>query len=262
MPEFLFHLSLPAAGGLIIGFLCGYSLLGLAIFRRLIVPRMNVCSEDSEFSGAMVQAVMVFYGLAVALVAVNVWETHSGVSDVVSLEASRIAGLYRDVSSYPEPTRSELQGELRGYTDYLITKAWPSQRGGVSPTEGILWMNRFQTTLCSFEPDSEGKKILHAEAMRAYNQLIEARRLRMDAMLVKLPNVLWFVINVGALISLTSTFLFTVRDPKLHAIQVLLLSAFIGLVITLTLAFDRPFLGDLGIDTEAYQLIRDQLMTR
>ena len=49
----------------------------------------------------MVQAVMVFYGLAVALIAVNVWETHSGASSTVSLEASRIAGIYRDVSGYP-----------------------------------------------------------------------------------------------------------------------------------------------------------------
>jgi hypothetical protein len=260
MPEFLFHVPLPVAGGLIIGGLCAYSLIGLILVRRFVIPRLKVSLDDSDFSGAMVQAIMVFYGLAVALVAVSVWETHSEVSAVVSMEASRLGGLYRDVSGYPEPIRTELRNELHGYTDYVIVEAWPLQRRGIHPTGGVKWMNRFQATLCAFQPANDSQKILHAEALRAYNQLIEVRRLRLDAMLVRLPNALWFVINFGACISLGSTFLFKVRDVRLHATQVLLLSVFVGLVVMLILAFDRPFLGDLGIDPSPYQLVREQLM--
>ncbi|MCP5532833.1 MAG: DUF4239 domain-containing protein [Akkermansiaceae bacterium] len=260
MPDAIFHLTLTVTGVLIIGTLCIYSLAGTSLVRRFVVPRMKVESDDSEFTGAMVQAIMVFYGLAMALVAVSVWETHSGVSDTVSQEASRLAGLYRDVSSYPEPLRTELQKELLGYTNYLIDEAWPQQRDGTHPRRGIEWMNRFQTSLCAFEPDTEGAKILHAEAMRAYNHMLEARRLRMDAMLVKLPNTLWFVILFGAAVSLASTFFFKVRDARLHFIQCILLSVFVGLIIMLIVAFDRPFHGELGIDPEPYLFIRDQLM--
>jgi hypothetical protein len=261
MPDSLFRLPLLISGGLIIGCLCAYSLLGLALVRRFVLPRLRVSGDDSDFTGAMVQAVMVFYGLAVALVAVSVWETHSGVSEVVSMEASRLGGIYRDVSGYPEPIRTELRDELLGYTTYLIDEAWPQQRTGVQPTRGVEWMNRFQASLCKFEPATEGQKLLHGEALSAFNRLIEARRMRLDAMLVRLPNALWFVITFGACISLASTFLFKVPDIRLHAVQVLLLSIFVGLVITLILAFDRPFTGDLGIGPESYQLIREQLMT-
>src|SRR6185437_4437091 len=48
--------------------------------------------EDSEFSGAMLQAVMVFYGLAVALIAVSVWQSYSDTSKLVSQEAATLAG--------------------------------------------------------------------------------------------------------------------------------------------------------------------------
>jgi hypothetical protein len=44
---------------------------------------------------------MVFYGLAVALI-VSVSQTYSDFSKIVSGEATTLAGLYRDVSSYPE----------------------------------------------------------------------------------------------------------------------------------------------------------------
>ncbi len=260
MPDVVFRLPLPIAGCLIIGTICLYALAGTALTRRFLLPRLQVRAQDSEFSGAMLQATMVFYGLAMALIAVSVWETHAEVEDTVSQEAGRLAALYRDVSGYPEPLRSELQGELSGYVGYLIEEAWPQQRQGIHPTRGVEWMNRFQASLTSFEPSTEGMKILHAEALRAYNHMLESRRKRMDAMLVKLPGTLWFVVHVGAAISIATTFFFRVRDPRLHYIQVTLLSVFIGLIIALIVAFDRPFHGVLGVGPEPYQSVREQLM--
>lgn len=260
MPDFLYRLPLPASALIVIVCLCLYSLCGMLATRRWIIPRLETDEGESDFNGAMLQAVMVFYGLAVALIAVSVWETHAEVSGAVSHEASRIAGVYRDVSSYPEPKRSELQTEIRGYTDYLIEVAWPMQQNGIYPTKGAEWLNRFQTSLTSFEPRSEREKALHAETLAAFNRLVDARRLRLDSMLVRLPPILWFIIHFGAVISLASAFFFKVRDARLHGIQITLLSVFIGLVVTLILAFDRPFIGDLAIDAGSYQLIRDQLM--
>ena len=121
-------------------------------------------------------------------------------------------------------------------------------------------MNRFQNILVSFEPTTEGQKLLHAEALRAYNNLIQARRMRVDAVLTHLPKLMWIVIMSGAVISLCASFFFNVEDVRLHAILVTLLAVFIGLVIFLTFAFDRPFIGDLGVSSDPYQLIYDQLM--
>lgn len=260
MPDFLYRLPLTISAFIVIVCLCLYSILGMLATRRWILPQLATDEGESDFHGAMLQAVMVFYGLAVALIAVSVWETHAEVSGTVSHEASRIAGIYRDVSSFPEPKRTELQNELKGYTDYLIEEAWPLQQKGVYPTRGVEWLNRFQASLTSFEPSNEREKALYAESLAAFNRLIDARRLRLDSMLVRLPPILWFIIHFGAIVSLASAFFFKVRDARVHGIQLTLLSIFIGLVVSLILAFDRPFLGDLAIDPGSYQLIRDQLM--
>ena len=259
---FVAVLDLPLwiTGPAIVGGLCVYALLGLLLVRRRVLPRLRLRTEDSEFSGALVQAVMVFYGLAVALIAVNVWQTHSDVAKVVSQEASAVAALYRDVSSYPEPVRSQLQGSLRAYLEYVIREAWPQQRKGEVPAGGVDVMNRFQATLASFEPSTDGQRLLHAEALRAYNDTIQARRLRLDAVGTHLPGILWFIIFAGALIGISSAFFFRVEDVRVHAIQVVLLAAFIGLVIFMTVALDRPFSGDLGLGPEPYQIVYDHLM--
>lgn len=260
MFEFLFDVSLWITGPAIMAVLCAFAIVGLLLVRRQVLPRLRVEGGDSEFTGAMLQSVMVFYGLAVALIAVTVFQTYSDTQKIVTGEATAINALYRDVTSYPEPIRTDLQKLLRDYTDQVINGAWPLMRQGKIPTAGLEYMSRFQAVLVKFEPTTEGQKILHAETLRAYNLLIQSRRLRLDAVGTGLPTVMWGVIVIGAFISLSSSFFFKVEDVRLHIIEVLLLAVFIGLVIFMILSLDRPFRGDLGIRADPYQLVYDQLM--
>ena len=260
--EWVFDVPLWIAGPAIILSLCLFAVGGLTVVRRRLLPRLRVHAEDSELSGSIVHAVMVLYGLAVALIMVTVWETYSDVSKIVSGEASALSGLYRNVSSYPDPIRSELQKELRDYVDQVIHEAWPLQRQGQIPSRGVVHMDRFQAVLDTFEPVTERQKLLHGETLRAYDQMIQIRRLRLDAVKTGLPTVLWTVIVAGAFIALTTFFFFKVEDARLHGILVTLLAIFMGLVIFMIVALDRPFRGDLGLTPEPYQVIYDQLMNR
>jgi hypothetical protein len=196
----------------------------------------------------------------VALIAVSVWQTYTDAGATTSREATAIGVLYRQMGAYPEPLRSELRKELREYMEYVINEAWPQQRRGQVPRGGVKAVDDVETTLTSFEPVTEGQKLLHSETLRAYNQMIEARRLRLDAVLTGLPGALWFVIVIGALVSLSSTFFFHVEDAIVQKVQVVLLATFIGMIIFIIFALDRPFRGDLGLQPVPYQLIYDQLM--
>ena len=260
MFDALFDLPLMIVGPAIVILLCAFALGGLAIFRSLFVPHLKLGPEESAFTAAMMQAIMVFYGLALALIAVNVWQNYNDAARTVTQEATAISALYRDVSTYPEPVRSQLQKDLREYVQYIIEQAWPQQQKGKIPGGGVDYMDRFQAALTAFEPASEGQKLLHAETLRAYNHTIETRRLRLDAVLTSLPTVLWWVIVLGALVSLSSTFFFHIKDQMLERIQVGLLATFVGLVIFMVFALDRPFRGDLGLGSDPYRLIYNQLM--
>lgn len=260
--DWIFDWPLWVVGSLLEVLLVGFSLLGLRIVRTRVLPRLRVTHEDSHFVGPLVHSVMVFYGLVLALVAVNVFETYNEASRVVSAEAAALAALYRDVSGYPEPARSNLQSALRDYVGYTIREAWPAQRSGRVPTAGVEKMDRFQAHLAAFEPRTEGEKILHAEAWRAYNKVIEERRARLDRVTIGLPGVMWLVVVLGAAISLSASFFFRVEDVRLHGILVTLLATFVACVIFVTIAMDHPFRGDLGIPADSYQLIYDHLMNR
>ncbi len=259
---FLFNLPLFLAGPAIILLLAFFALLGLQLFRRRVLPHLRFGETDAHFSGAMLASIMVFYGLAMALIAVHVWGTYEDASRITSHEATTLAALYRDVSEYPEPERSTLQEGIREYVEYTIREAWPMQRRGRTPVAGVERIDRIQDILLGFEPASEGQKLLAAETLRAYNLMIEARRLRLDAVGTHLPGVMWWVILLGAAISLVSSYFFPVVDLRVHGTQVLLLALFMGIVIFLIVALDRPFHGGLGLSPAPYELIYEHLMKK
>lgn len=260
MPEFLYETPLLLSGFLIIAALSVFAVVGLMLVRRIILPRLDLHREDGEFVGAMMQSVMMFYGLAVALIAVSVWQTYSDTQKIVAGEATAIAVLYRNVSTYPEPQRSRLQSTLKDYTRFVIDEAWPKQKHGIIPYGGLGHMNRMQSQFEAIEPANEAQKIRHAVALGEFNQLLEARRLRLDAIHTRVPGIMWGVVIIGALIGLTTSFFFKVGDVRLHYTLVGLLAAFIGLVMFMILAFDRPFRGDLGLSPDSYRLVYEQLM--
>lgn len=260
MPDAFFDIPLVIVGPGIIVVLCAYSVVGLLIVRRFILPLLRVQIADSEFGGAMLQAVMVFYGLAAALIAVGVWQSYADSSKLVANEAASIAAFYRDVDTYPEPFRSTVHADIREYTRLVIEEEWPLQRRGQVPSGGVSRIDHLEHDLIAFQPTTDSQKIIHAEAFRAYNTVVLAGRLRLDAVTTHLPTVMWIVVIAGAFIGLTSSFFFKVDDARFQSIHAVLLSTFIGLVIFLIVALDRPFRGDLGLTAAPYQLIHDQLM--
>ena len=257
---FLLDLPLILTGPALIGALVGFAILGLNWFRKHRLPRLRFRDGDVEFSAAMLASIMVFYGLAAALTAVQVWETYEKVKEITEHEASTLAVLYRNVSQYPEPVRSVMREELRGYTDRLIHEVWPGQRRGRIPTEGLKPMDRLQATLMSFEPVTEAQKALALETISSFSRMMDMRRMRVNSVERRLPGVIWLVLVMGAFISLVSAFYFPVLDPHLHRVQVGLLATFIGLVIFIIMALDRPYYGDLGLKSTPYVIVYEQLM--
>lgn len=260
MFEWVFDLPMAVAGPGIVGALILFAMIGLRLTRRYFLSRMRIDPEEGDFASGMVQAAMTIYGLVLALIAVNVWQTRTKISYILTDEAASLGTLYRDVSGYPEPARSQLQGELRGYVSYLIHDIWPVQRRGEFPIGGIHRIDEFEKRLVEFEPTTEGQKILHDETLREFNEMLLFRRERLDSVLTTLPSVLWVVVILGAFLGITCSFLFKIHDERYHRALVVVLASLVGLVIFVIVELDRPFRGDLGLGPNSYQLIYDQLM--
>jgi len=237
------------------------SLIGLFLARRFLLPRFRYGDGINDAVSGTVQAIGVFYGITVGLIAVGVWNTNAAASDLVSREASAVGGLYRDVAGIPSPLREELTGKLREYLDATINQEWPAQKKGKIPEPGTLILNDFQAKLFAYEPATPGQIELHSETLHAFNVLADARRLRMNAVSGGLSGIMWGVIWVGAVISIGVAYLFNIQDAKMHALLIALMAGFLAIVLFMISINDKPFYGAVSVGPEPYQLLLDRLHT-
>jgi hypothetical protein len=245
---------------LIISALVVYGLGGIELTRRW-VPLLH--HEDHHYNdvvGVYLGALTVFYGITLGLLMVGAWGNFSDAGAKVDREAASVATLFRDISSYPEPFRSQLQDDLRIFTRTVIDKAWPEQRKGIIPVGNLASLDQFQRDLVRFEPVTESQKILHAEACHQFDKLVERRRSRIVSSTTGLPRSLWTLVVVGALINIAAAWFFHVRNTKMHRLMTILMSSLLGLMIFLLVAMDHPFRGELSIGPEPFEMIYEQIM--
>src|SRR5215470_12269509 len=134
MPTWLYQVSPTLSAIVMLVFIETVAFIGLMFTRRFVIPRLHYHDGANDAVSGTVQAIGVFYGVTVGLIAVGVWNTSSNAAELVSREATAIGSLYRDVSGYPAPIRDELRGKLREYTVFVIDKAWPAQKIGKGQT--------------------------------------------------------------------------------------------------------------------------------
>lgn len=260
MPMSLYNLSPLSVALVVVIWVETISMIGLFVARRFLVPRLRYGDGINDAVSGTVQAIGVFYGITVGLIAVAVWNTYGSSSNLVSQEAASIGGLYRDLGGYPSPFKEQLQQELRDYTVFVIEQAWPAQQKGQILNGSTRMLNDFQNQLFAFQPKDASQVAVHSEALHAFSALIEYRRLRVDAVNEGLSDMMWAVIWVGATISIGVAYLFKIEDGKMHAILIGLMAGFLAMVIFMIIVNDRPFYGPFSISPEPYQLILNTLI--
>ena len=260
MPLWAYHISPFLLALLMVTVIETCALFGLCVSRRYLLPRFHFHDDVNDAISGTVQAIGVFYGITVGLIAIGVWNTYSNAADLVSREAAAIGALHHDIGGYPSPQREQLRSKLRDYTVFTIEEAWPAQKEGRLLDGGTSILDKFQSQLYAIEPVGAGQTVLHAETLSAYNKLTEYRRLRIDAVASGLSSVMWAVIWIGAAISIAVAYLYRLQDPKLHAILVFLMSGFLAIVLFMIVINDKPFFGSMSISADAYKLILERVI--
>ncbi|MCI0466769.1 MAG: DUF4239 domain-containing protein [Beijerinckiaceae bacterium] len=250
-----------AVAVLFCGVFAGVTWCGIFFTRATVHSWIHRDKRANDMVGLALESFFVLFGLLLGLVAVATYQNYSTVSDIVDKEADSIAALYRDFAGYPQPIRGQLQERLREYARATIEDGWPQQRLGIVPTGGSERVTSLFQLMAAFEPAKKSEEIVHAEALREFNELIEHRRSRLANVTTGLPAVLWWVVAFGALLNIV---LIWMQDMEIHVHLILggILASILGAVIFLIAALDNPFRGIVSVGPDAIALVYETLMQK
>jgi hypothetical protein len=255
LPRWLF--ALLTVGVFVVG-----AISGLIYARRFGHSSGLHALVDNSVIGWIFSAILVIYAIAIGMIAVASWGNSSEASSVASHEAAALAALYRDLSGYPQPQQDDLKRSLVRYTRYVIEDSWPAQRRGEVPTGGTDVLSHFERELIAFQPANLAQQAIHAEALHAFNTVVDFRRQRLEAVDYAVPGSLWAVVLIGAVLSIIATYVFNMESFPVHALMTGLLAAMIALLVFFIATTDLPYRGEYGIGPTAYELVLHDLMER
>ncbi|MBO0952922.1 bestrophin-like domain [Fibrella forsythiae] len=245
---------------LIMSFFVGLALLGLTFTHRSLRQNKPVDSLDNATVGWFFSAVSLLYGLLLGLLTVAAWGSYNQAINITSQEASAAAVLYRDLAAYPDATRDPMRQQLRRYISVIITQSWPAQRRGLLPDSETVVLNQFQKQLLNQRELSGEQLVVYTETTRAFNNLVELRRQRMEVVHGGVPGVLWLVVLLGAMATTGFSYCFMVKSYPLHALLTGVLAGMIELLVFLLVVLDHPYWGEISVSPVPYQLVLSTLM--
>jgi hypothetical protein len=246
-------------GILTISTFVAFGLAGLYLTRRW-VQRLHSDHSYNDIVGFYMAGVTVLYGVSVGLLAIGAWATYADVQARVDHEAAALGGLYRDIDAYPEPARSIMENDLRTYARAVIDVGWPMQQRGIVPNNASSVLSDFQQHFMSFEPQNARQNILAAEAYKAFNELTESRRNRLNSVTEEMPGPLWALVIAGAVICIAVSWFFHTGSFSVHFWMTVLFSSLLGLLIFLIAVLDNPYRGKVSVSPEPLERVYQQIM--
>jgi hypothetical protein len=100
------------------------------------------------------------------------------------------------------------------------------------------------------------------EALRTFNELVELRRQRTDAVNQGVPAVVWAVILLGGALAIAASYCFQVQSFRFHLLLTTGMAVMIGLLVFLIASLDRPYRGAVRVDQGAYQIVLETMDSR
>jgi hypothetical protein len=236
----------------------GISWIGAIFVRPVLKLLVGKRPGFNDIIGYVLSFVSVIYGVLLGMMAIVTYQNLAQADEVSTHEAATLAALYRDVSSYPDPVRTQLETLLAEHTKYVLTEEWYMQRLGILGNQSQK-LTEFQRLLMSFEPTSTGQQVMHEAAVQEFNQLVDYRRMRLHLAESRIPSIMWFTVVIGALICMAFIWLF---DTSLMAQLIIggLASFGMSTMICLSALMDNPFRGELAVSPAAFQVVYDSVM--
>lgn len=234
------------------------AIAGLFLLRRHI--GFEALVVNNEVAGFKYATMGVAYAVLATFVLVSVWEKYEEAEAAVAAEATAMVKLFRLAETLPAGDESRLQGALGDYLNHVIAVESPQMREGrTSHEEGARLLDALgQPVFAVASVEAVPPPVLD-NLLAAYADVIDARRARIDAADGSLPDILWWLVVLGGLITIGFTFFFASPNILAQAAMTGLLGIIIMSLVFTTVMMNHPFVGDIAVGLGAYEEVR-QLM--
>lgn len=224
----------------------------------------EVLERHNDVAGFVFATLGVIYGVMMALVALEVWETYSEAEASLDAEASSAYALYRDLSGYPDPVQAApALDALEQFATAVVERDFPRMRALAWESDREIdrgTRERFEQlwgAVSSIDPTTPQEQHIYDDIRGDVTRIGEERALRIGSAEEDLPLVVWRAAIFGGFIVVAFPALFGTTNLRAKYLMVAANAIMVSLVLMVVIHLNHPFSGPVAIGPEAYEELID-----
>lgn len=200
--------------------------------------------KHHDVAGFILGTVGVLYSVILGFTVVNAKDRYSQAANTVHIEATMLADLYRDSAFFSEESRHLIRNSLRNYVKYVLENEWFHKRDHLRAQKAILnlWESYRRIDL-----SQEITKIWYTQSVSKIDGLMNARLTRQFFMHEHLGNMMWTLLILGGIITISFLFFFGLESIMNQILMTSLLVGYLSFILALVYYLDNPFRGTQAI---------------
>jgi hypothetical protein len=231
-----------------------FALAGQALVARFVPMHIRVA--DNTALGTIYAALYVLYALSLAFSLFFVGGAYREAETITTTEADTVADLYQLAKQFPEPERHQIQDLSRSYARVVVEEEWlllgqgNASRG--SPHAQAL-ADELVETVADFEPTTSTQQTLYGQALTLVQSLDDYRELRLLESHQGIHGMMWMVLLVGGVLTISFTFFFGVEGSWLHRASITALTVLVALILYTIYRVEYPFTGYIQVSPAEFE---------
>jgi Protein of unknown function (DUF4239) len=222
-----------------------------AITVKLLVRRRAPVGgwfTDSSRSAGTLSVIGTMFAVMLAFVILLALQSYQRARNASSVEAIAVTELNSVAQVFESPTSDRLHGGLVCYARAVIDDEWPAMGKGRSSELVQSWIDKLGREFAIAEPRGARQETAYAQWFDEQAQRREGRRERLAEATPLVPVPLWFVLGIGAF--LTITYMCAQADRREGVLVQSIPVAFVSAIVTaglLVVSFlDHPYANVSG----------------
>jgi Protein of unknown function (DUF4239) len=225
--------------------------VAVAITIKLLVRRhapMGGWFTDSPRSAGTLSVIGTMFAVILAFVIFLALQSYQRARQASSEEAIAISELHSVAAVFQPPTRDRLQAGLVCYARAVVEDEWHVMSEGRSSERVQSWIDRLSGEFAITEPHGAQQEAAYAQWFDEQAQRREGRRERLAEATPLVPLALWFVLGMGA--SLTIAYMCAQADRRegvlAQSIPIGFVTAMVTAGMLVVLFLDHPYANESG----------------
>jgi hypothetical protein len=238
-------MSLVAMGAIVIG-VAAASVAVLWVARQgpwneRTAAEVRQHDEAFEFLG-------VAYAVLLAFVVIQAYTSYNDAKSGAETEAEAVLQLSRTAEAFAPEQLQRLEGVLVCYGRAVIHDAWPKMEEGQESSLVNEWGTRFRQVALQTQATTFVQRASFRVLLTEQDSRIEGRRTRLAEAVRVVPTPLWFVLMLGAVLTIGWVTLGSSRRGSfpVQALVVASVTAMVASVLLLVYFMDHPFANQNG----------------